>query len=60
MCESTAADSFQVYGCFSELGAAFQVLYLSKKWTDDDVISVIDEVTSECFFVDLTMTSRLD
>ena len=48
MCESTPASKEQAAVCFGDLANAFKVLHgCSKDWSDDDVISVMDELTSK-------------
>ena len=48
MCESTPVNKEQASVCFGDLANAFKVLHsYSKDWTEDDIISVIDELTSK-------------
>ena len=48
MCESTPASRDQAKVCFGDLANAFRILHhYCKEWTEDDVISVIDEITSK-------------
>lgn len=47
MCDSTPLSRDQAATCFGDLAHAFRTLNrYSEHWTEDDVISVIDEVTS--------------
>ncbi len=49
MAESTPLTKSHAMACFSELSSAFRTLHhYSKDWTEDDIISVMDEVTSKC------------
>ena len=48
MCESTPVTKEQAALCFGELANAFVVLHhFGKDWTEDDIISVMDELTSK-------------
>ena len=55
MCESTPASRDQAKLCFGDLASGFRILHhYCKEWTEDDVISVIDEITSKklcCYFL---------
>ena len=47
-CESTPRNSDQSTQHFGELANALQLLHHYKQeWTEDDVISIIDEITSK-------------
>ena len=47
MCESAPFSREQVISCFNELSNAFKILHNHKYWSEDDIISVIEEITSE-------------
>ena len=48
VCESTPISKHQAETCFTDLADAFVTLQLhSKYWTEDDIVSVIDELTGE-------------
>jgi len=53
LCESRPETKEQTVLCFGELANAFRLLHhhLSSQWTDDAVISVIDEMICKCFLV---------
>ena len=47
LCESTPSTKEQALLCFGDLASAFRILHVhSKDWTEDSVISVIDELIS--------------
>ncbi|XP_071099492.1 F-box only protein 47-like [Haliotis cracherodii] len=47
MCESTPSTSEESARQFGEIANIIQILYLqSKEWSEDDIISVLDELTS--------------
>ena len=47
-CESTPNNKEQTVACFGDLASAFRILHFyNKEWTEDAVISVIDELMSE-------------
>ena len=47
MCESTPSNKEQAKHCFGDLANAFRVLHhYSKQWNEDDIISVLEELTS--------------
>ena len=48
VCESAPVTKHQAETCFSDLADAFITLQQhSKYWTEDDIVSVIDELTGE-------------
>ena len=48
MCESTPVSKEQAVVCFGDLANAFRTLHhYSNEWSEDDIISVMDEVTSK-------------
>ena len=48
VCESAPVTKYQAETCFSDLADAFITLqHHSKYWTEDDIVSVIDELTGE-------------
>ena len=48
VCESAPVTKHQAETCFSDLADAFITLqHHSKYWTEDDIVSVIDELTGE-------------
>ena len=48
VCESAPVSKHQAETCFSDLADAFITLQQhSKYWTEDDIVSVIDELTGE-------------
>ena len=47
MCESAPISRQQVSNCFNELSTAFKILHNHKYWSEDDIISVIEEITSQ-------------
>lgn len=50
LCESTPSNKEQAVVCFGDLASAFRTLHLhSKEWTEDAVISVIDELMSKSY-----------
>jgi len=50
LCESRPETKEQTVLCFGELANAFRLLHhFSSEWTDDAVISVIDEMICKCF-----------
>lgn len=69
LCESTPSNKEQAIVCFGDLASAFRTLHLhSKEWTEDAVISVIDELMSKLicsvhinyFFVNLALNHCQD
>jgi len=57
MCESRPETKEQTVLCFGELANAFRLLHhhLSSEWTDDAVISVIDEMICKYEVLDLAL-----
>jgi F-box protein 47 len=50
MTERTPANRDEALLCFGDLAGAFRVLIAySKAWTDNAIISVLDEITSEYY-----------
>ena len=48
MCESTPITKEQARVCFGDLSNAFKVLHhQSSRWSEDDIISVMEELTSK-------------
>lgn len=48
LCENTPANSEQSAKHFGELANALQILHCcSGDWSEDDIISVLDEITSK-------------
>ena len=45
---------------FGELAKAFKILHLhSKDWSEDDIISVMDELTSESSFISKLLSKMM-
>ena len=56
LCENHPDTKEQTVQCFGELANAFRLLYqFSSQWTDDAVISVIDEMICKCSLLLLYM-----
>lgn len=50
LCENTPIDSEQSAKHFGELANALQILHCHpKEWSEDNIISVLDELTSESY-----------
>ena len=48
MCESTPANSEESVRYFGDIANAIQTLHSqTKEWSEDDIISVVDELTSK-------------
>ena len=59
LCENTPSSAEQSTQHFGELANALQMLHHYKKeWSEDDVISIIDEITSKDTFHSLTNKFR--
>ncbi len=46
MCENTAADMKQLSACFGELGGALSGMWLAGRWSADDTLAVLHELTN--------------
>ena len=49
MCESTPTNSEESVKYFGDIANALQTLHSqTNEWSEDDIISVVDELTSRC------------